>query len=70
MENLVWEGDTLYQYADNGNYYTRVVCYVHFTKAGFYRISFTTPIDGQQLFFPYPTLEEAKAAALAIYKLS
>jgi hypothetical protein len=69
-ENLVWEDNTLYQWNEALSYRQRAVCQLYWTDAGFYRINFYTPVDGQHIFAPYPSLEEAKAAALAIYKLS
>lgn len=69
-ENLVWEDHTLYQFNENLSYRERAICQLYWTDAGFYRINFYNPVDGQHIFAPYPSLEEAKAAAMAIYKLS
>ena len=70
VENLVWEDHTLYQFNETLSYRQRAICQLYLTDAGFYRINFYNPIDGQHVFAPYQSLEEAKAAAMAIYKLT
>ena len=73
MEDLRWEGPNLFEWADSGAnaYPTRAICSIglYETNPTQYRIRFVLPIDGQQTFGPYPTLEEAKAAALAVWRL-
>lgn len=78
MEDLRWAHNTLYQYLDSGatQYPTRAICRIVHVPSnvpfgdGYWMVNFVLPIDGKHTFGPYPTLEEAKAAALAIYKLT
>jgi hypothetical protein len=76
-ERLAWEYNTLFKYLNNGTheYPTTVICTIHrkASKTPFgnetYQVEFYQSINGQRDFGPYKSIEEAKAAALAIWRL-
>ena len=77
MEDLRWAHNTLYQYLDSGatQFPTRAICRVVHVPSnvpfgdGYWMVNFVLPVDDRYSHYPFPSLEEAKAAALAIWRL-